>query len=363
MADFMVLSLVATCLQIVTRIFSTLETAYDLSQEFKNVPEAIRNLVLDVKAAEGYLQIIHLREESNGLAGNGGNQALVDNIQGAHRCLKIVYDFATKHASSIQSYKFCRRLVYMIQRAEIMEHRDQLRNRLIYLRLLQDSRPNKLKSEDSSIKQTSSDPGPVSPQAGIIVNDTLSGGRPVPNHPILAMLSRWRSRNPSRRLVQESRRGDPEESQRLIDAGADVNYQSRAAEPMFDGKTALHEAAEMGHTSQVRFLLRRGANPKLRTTGPSNTTALHLAVINNHLAVIQQLLNTNAVDVDAKDGEGFSPLQRCRDPAAMIALLRAGADPNCRLAGSSETVLHWAAGMGHFALVEKVAAMEDTAGN
>lgn len=224
-------------------------------------------------------------------------------------------------------------------------------------------RPNKLKSDDSSIKHTSSDPGPVSPQAGIIVNDTLSGGRPVPNHPILAKLSRWRSKNPSRRLVQESRRGDPEESQRLIDAGADVNYQSRAAEPMFDGKTALHEAAEMGHTSQVRFLLRSGANPKLRTTGPSNTTALHLAVINNHLAVIQQLLNTNAVDVDAKDGEGFSPLQRCRDPAAMIALLRAGADPNCRLAGSSETVLHWAAGMGHFALVEKVAAMEDTAGN
>lgn len=143
MAEVVILSLIVTCLRLAAIIFNTLEQAYDVSQEFKNVPGAIRNLILDIQAAQGCLQNIQLTLRSHGPPGNGDNQdnrILVNNIEGAHLSLEIISAFATKHVSSIKSYKFTRYIIYMVQHAEIIRHRDDLRNRLVYLRMLQDMR-------------------------------------------------------------------------------------------------------------------------------------------------------------------------------------------------------------------------------
>lgn len=150
------------------------------------------------------------------------------------------------------------------------------------------------------------------------------------------------------------------EGRRLIAAGADVDYQSRAAKPRLEGKAALHVAAEMGHTALVPLLLRSGADPNLSTKDSSDSTALHLAARNGNTAVLEELLNANTIDVDAEDGQGFSPLQICIDQAAIATLLRAGADWRRRLANPDETVLDWATTRGHFGLVEQVVALQDT---
>ncbi|KAL8413572.1 hypothetical protein RB594_005002 [Gaeumannomyces avenae] len=357
-----VLPLLATCLQLVARIFTTLEQVYDFSQEFRNVPAAIRDLALDVQAAQRCLVSIQNRVTGTGVAGNDGSQgsrALVNNVQGALFSLETVSTFAVKHASSIQSYRFIHRLTYMIQHAEIMKHRDELRNRLFYLRLLQDSRPEAPNSGETS-SRPSSDPGLAPPEGSAINNNMLLEGLPHPQRPSPSSYSRWSHRRASRMLVEAAGRGDMEEARRLIVAGADIDYQSRGAEPKLEGKAALHAAADMGHGALVRLLLQESANPNLRITGPSNDTALHLAANKGHLAVIQRLLDTNVVDVDAKDAQGFSPLQRCEDQAVMAALLGAGADPRRRLANSNGTVLHWAASRRQVTLVRQVLALDGT---
>ncbi|KAL8387255.1 hypothetical protein RB595_010043 [Gaeumannomyces hyphopodioides] len=355
-----VLPLLVTCLQLVAGIVTTLKQVYDFSQELKNVPAAIRNLVLDVQAAQGYLENIQHRVTGTGVAGNGGSQGsrrLVNNVKGARLCLETVSTFAIKHVSSMQSYQFLSRLIYMIQHAEIMKHRDELRNRLVYLEMLQGSRPEASSFEETS-SRPSSDPGLVPLQGSAIDNNMLLEEPPRPPRPSPSRYSRWSCRCVSRNLVEAARRGDVEEAQRLIAAGADIDYQSRGAEPKLEGKAALHAAAEMGHTTLVLLLLQRSASPNLRTVGPSNDTALHLAAGRGHLGVLQQLLDTGTADVDAKDAQGFSPLQRCEDQVVMAALLEAGADPRRRLANSNGTVLHWAASRGQSRLVRQALALD-----
>ncbi len=59
-------------------------------------------------------------------------------------------------------------------------------------------------------------------------------------------------------LCRGDRGGNPDDVQRLLDAGADVNFQDRK------GKTALHRAAKAGFVDTVELLLEQGASVYLR---------------------------------------------------------------------------------------------------
>jgi ankyrin repeat protein len=67
----------------------------------------------------------------------------------------------------------------------------------------------------------------------------------------------------------------------LLATGADVNA------PAGRGWTALHFAAERGHTSVSELLLARGAHPRARTT--DGHTPLDLATFYEHTPVMRLL--------------------------------------------------------------------------
>lgn len=68
--------------------------------------------------------------------------------------------------------------------------------------------------------------------------------------------------------------------QKILDAGADIDAQEAAT-----ARTALMNAAFLGNTSNVQFLLEQGANPGLKDA--SGKTALDLAIEKNHLEAAQ----------------------------------------------------------------------------
>jgi ankyrin repeat protein len=79
-----------------------------------------------------------------------------------------------------------------------------------------------------------------------------------------------------------------------------------------DQRMALHRAAENGHAPVVQLLLEKGAEvdaqyKKIKTKGDDQKTALHRAAENGHAPVAQLLLEKGA-EVDAKDKSGRTAL-------------------------------------------------------
>lgn len=72
-----------------------------------------------------------------------------------------------------------------------------------------------------------------------------------------------------------------------------------------DGYTALHRASYGGHRDCVKYLLKRGANLKAKTT--DGWTPLHCAARWNNIDVAECLLEKGA-DINAKSSGGNTPL-------------------------------------------------------
>jgi ankyrin repeat protein len=85
--------------------------------------------------------------------------------------------------------------------------------------------------------------------------------------------------------------GDLDVFHLLISRGADI-YQKN-----YKGDTALHYAAEKGHTEIVRFLLDNGAD--IHQRNDKGNTALHYAAKEGHTEVIRLLLD-NGADIHEK---------------------------------------------------------------
>jgi uncharacterized protein len=111
--------------------------------------------------------------------------------------------------------------------------------------------------------------------------------------------------------------GYPETVEALLDAGADVNLQSRNSLKV----SALHSAAARHRLDFAKTLLAHGANPNSRAE--SGFTPLHEAAITGQRDLALLLLESGA-DMNAKDDTGKTPVAHAikSKQEAMVAFLR-----------------------------------------
>jgi ankyrin repeat protein len=83
-------------------------------------------------------------------------------------------------------------------------------------------------------------------------------------------------------------------------------------------------AVAAGRTAVVPILVEQGADLKLRA--PGGNSVLHLAASAGNLEMVQKLLETPGIEVDARNDDGYSPLAVVKGPEAATALLEKGAD-------------------------------------
>jgi ankyrin repeat protein len=136
-----------------------------------------------------------------------------------------------------------------------------------------------------------------------------------------------------------------------LDAGADVDF-------AVNGRTALMEAARMGHATSTGLLLERGADVTVRDG--RGYTALHHAVDRWSPDLVKALLAAGA-EVDAADDYGVTPLMRAAywgpnwGPTAEVleVVLAAGAAVDAQDA-DGDGALHYAATQGNLEHVTRL---------
>jgi ankyrin repeat protein len=100
----------------------------------------------------------------------------------------------------------------------------------------------------------------------------------------------------------------------LIEAGCDRNRRNGR------GMTALHVAAEQGHTLASELLVALGCQVDLRTRGTSETP-LFLAIKSKTQKIVRLLVEQGGCNISAADGDGDTPLH--------LSLVMAADDPEC----------------------------------
>jgi ankyrin repeat protein len=151
-------------------------------------------------------------------------------------------------------------------------------------------------------------------------------------------------------LVQAIKSGDRAAALDLARHKIDLT----AVEP--DGTTALHWAVRQNDLELVDRLLRSGADPNARNR--YGVTPLNLAAINGSAAVIERLLAAGAdANEVSKDGEtALMTVARVGSVDAAKVLLAHGAEIDARETWHGQTALMWAAAQGHPAMISELAA-------
>ena len=144
--------------------------------------------------------------------------------------------------------------------------------------------------------------------------------------------------------------------------------------PSSSGMTALHKAAQGGHTAAALKLIASGANPGTGSgAGAAGFTSYHYAALAGQRATLQALLNATAPsdqpdlgaspDVSAVDiacSDGRTPLHLAAsagDPETVQCLLALGADVR-RTDDRGRAMLHFAAAGGFAALCRTLVELD-----
>ena len=117
-----------------------------------------------------------------------------------------------------------------------------------------------------------------------------------------------------------------------------------------DENTALHPAAQGGHTAIVDLLLRNGAS--IEALDKDRRTVLHLSAQEGHTAAVDLLLGKGAT-IEAPDNlksTALHPAAFCGHTGAVELLLKKGASIGAKRQGGS-TPFHLAAAKGHTGIV------------
>jgi len=170
---------------------------------------------------------------------------------------------------------------------------------------------------------------------------------------VLAVLGFWtvttllpRAR-PESVLEKVAVSGSVEELRREVRLRREVNAKDAR------GFTALDWAARAGRADAIAELVRAGADPELRDSGPNGWTPLLHAVHKNQLGSVRALIAAGA-DVNGRGDNGLTPLMLAAaqgEPEIVEELLQAGANP--RLHGPLRwTALERAVANGHPEVVD-----------
>lgn len=144
-------------------------------------------------------------------------------------------------------------------------------------------------------------------------------------------------------ILQTLARAELEEAAVFLSEHANLNHINR------EGFTALHIAAQKGLSKLVEALLKNGASPNIQSGITELKTALHFAVENDSVDVLQvfvnhQQSNGERPDFNLKTADGDSPLSRALAlvrKSLVPLLIAGGADVNARN-GQDLTLLHQA---------------------
>lgn len=124
------------------------------------------------------------------------------------------------------------------------------------------------------------------------------------------------------------------------------------------GRTALHWAAATGKlmvASQILNISAEKAETRARATTNRGKTALHLAAVNNHVAMVRLLMRNGALIEETSEGNWTALLNAAKNGHidTVDMLLDSGANVNARTS-IGMTALHWAAELGHLEIVRRI---------
>ncbi len=146
------------------------------------------------------------------------------------------------------------------------------------------------------------------------------------------------------RLFWAAENGDLEALLLALGKGVNVNEKD-----LWHSKTALHWAAEKGHTDITQMLLERGSY--VRNLDRYKETPLHYAANSGHESIVKVLLSHNS-DPTVIDNRGRTALRCARDndcAESVRLLLPHWRGERVHLGerdGQNRTVVHWAADLG-----------------
>lgn len=109
----------------------------------------------------------------------------------------------------------------------------------------------------------------------------------------------------STELLRIAGGGDVKEISRLLDAGANPEFQD-----VFDGSTCLHQLAAKGHLEAIELLLSKGTNPNLVTQNTS-ASPLGVAALSGQGEAVDLLIAKGAKLSESEVTIGL--VQECRD--------------------------------------------------
>lgn len=122
--------------------------------------------------------------------------------------------------------------------------------------------------------------------------------------------------------------GDFATVRKYVEQGGDVNVKI----PMYDGRTALFDAAYFNYREMLEYLLKHGANPTLYPGAGFEGDSVLRHVVEREYSpeIIKMILDRGGDPNRMSQIIGSTPVTEARSPNVLELLLKAGGDPDAQ---------------------------------